>query len=380
MIKRRIVLKRKPLIERSRHMITQNKETQGEIIAGIDTHKETYSIAVCNESGKIISNAQFSTTQKGINDLIKWLLAQGRVLVVGIEGTGTYGKNITQKLQSMQIRVFEVIHPMKNVRRTHGKSDDIDAKVAAKNAYDRYFGGINEKNACVAKDRSAATEEIRLVKASHDEAVKMRTQTINQLKAAVVGAPVDLRESLRSLSTTKLVQKCASFRLKGSSNVANTKLVLKHHAKRILALEEEIADYKAVLEDFATENLPNLMSAKQVGAVAAVSIFLSAGANVDRFKSEAAFAKHCGIAPVPVSSGKNSRMRLSRAGDRKANSVYYMIAIGRMGHDDKTKEYVKRRLTEGKHKKEIIRSLKRYIVRETFHLLRRDLNNFKIAS
>lgn len=361
-------------------MIAQDKQNQGEIIAGIDTHKNTYAVAVCDNCGKIVSNAQFSTAKKGIKELVYWLCSQGCVLAVGIEGTGSYGKNIAQKLQEMQIRVIEVTHPVKSMRRSRGKSDELDAQMAARSTYDFLYGGPSENNACIAKDRSKEVEEIRLIATSHEAAVKECTQVCNQLKSAIVGAPAYIREELRELSSLKQIQKCAKMRICAKTRDMKTKMVLRNLAQRILNLKKEIADYKTILEEFAKEYLPSLFKAVQVGPVAAVQIFLSAGANINRFKSEAAFAAHCGIAPLPASSGMHSRMRLSRAGDRKANSVYYMIAIGRMGHDEKTKNYVQRRLAEGKRKKEIIRCLKRYIVRETFHLLRRDLKNFYLAS
>jgi Transposase IS116/IS110/IS902 family len=90
----------------------------------------------------------------------------------------------------------------------------------------------------------------------------------------------------------------------------------------------------------------------------------------DRLRSEASFARLCGAAPIPVSSGRTDRHRLHRGGDRQANSALWRIALVRMGCHQPAKDYVARRTAEGETKTEIMRCLKRYIAREAFpHLL-----------
>jgi transposase len=96
---------------------------------------------------------------------------------------------------------------------------------------------------------------------------------------------------------------------------------------------------------------------------------VAAGDNPDRLHSEAAFASLCGVAPIPASSGKTNRHRLSRGGDRDANRALYLLALGRMGWDPATRTYVTRRTTAGLSKPEIIRCLKRYIAREIYRIL-----------
>ena len=94
---------------------------------------------------------------------------------------------------------------------------------------------------------------------------------------------------------------------------------------------------------------------------------MTVGDNPDRIRREAALAKICGVAPKPTGSGKTSgRHRLSRSGDRPANSALYIITIVRMRHHEPTRAYFERRTAEGLRKREIIRCLKRYIVREIF--------------
>ena len=141
-------------------------------------------------------------------------------------------------------------------------------------------------------------------------------------------------------------------------------------------LDSSITEYRKLLEEFAGQHLQNLLQLKHVAAVSAVALFLSAGANIDRFKNDAAFAAHCGTSPIPASSGQNCHMRLSRAGDRKANSVLYQIAIGRMRYCEKTKTYIAKKMGEGKTKKDAFLCLKRYITREVFSALKKDAKLF----
>jgi len=96
---------------------------------------------------------------------------------------------------------------------------------------------------------------------------------------------------------------------------------------------------------------------------------VAAGDNPDRLQSEAAFASLCGVAPIPASSGRTNRHRLSRGGDRDANRALYLLALGRMGWDPRTRAYVDRRTADGLSKPEIIRCLKRYLARELYRTL-----------
>ncbi|WP_366927427.1 transposase [Martelella sp.] len=81
-------------------------------------------------------------------------------------------------------------------------------------------------------------------------------------------------------------------------------------------------------------------------------------------RSETAFAKLCGVCPIPASSGKTNRFRLNRAGNRQANAALHRVAIVRMRSHEPC--LCKKRTKDGKSKSEIIRCLKRYIVREIY--------------
>jgi transposase len=117
--------------------------------------------------------------------------------------------------------------------------------------------------------------------------------------------------------------------------------------------------------------VPALASLRGVGTDTAASLLVAVGDNPERLKSEASFARLCGVAPVPASSGKTARHRLNRGGNRKANrAALHVLALGRMSWDERTREYVARRTAEGKSKREILRCLKRYVARgEVYRIL-----------
>ena len=117
---------------------------------------------------------------------------------------------------------------------------------------------------------------------------------------------------------------------------------------------------------------PSLVTHVGVGVETASALLVAAGDNPERLRSERTFAHLCGVAPVDASSGKQERHRLNRGGDRQANSALWRIVITRLASDQRTKDYLHRRVAEGLTKKEAMRCLKRYVAREVFNELPRQ--------
>jgi transposase len=212
---------------------------------------------------------------------------------------------------------------------------------------------------------------IRTLRVARRSAVKARTQAINQLHGLVVTAPEPLRASLRHLPIAQLVATAAGMRsgAQPATPLAAAKLALKSLAARYAHLTQEIAALDVQLSRLVASTAPALLAAKGLRIETAGALLVAAGDNPDRVRSEAAFARLCGVAPLPASSGRTTRHRLNRGGNRDANRALYLLAIGRMGWDQRTRDYVTRRTTESLSKAEIIRCLKRYIAREVYQLL-----------
>ena len=213
---------------------------------------------------------------------------------------------------------------------------------------------------------------IRMLKSAKDSAVKARTQTVNQMKALVVTAPTDLRETLDGLSTTTLAERCRNFRTgRLDSPTAAAKYTLRSLAPRYRQLSQEIRDLKTELERLIRMTAPALVNAFGIGPDTAAALLVAAGSNPDRLHSEAAFASLCGVNPIPASSGMTNRHRLNRGGDRKANAALYRIVIVRLCHDPRTQAYMRRRTAEGMSKRDVIRCLKRYVAREIYSAIQK---------
>jgi hypothetical protein len=201
--------------------------------------------------------------------------------------------------------------------------------------------------------------------------MKARTQAINALKALVVTAPEELREQLRTLSTVRLVKTAAELESGAATDPsAAAKLAVQLLARRYQALTAEIMTLDAELDRLTATAAPNLLARFGIGSDSAGALLVAAGGNPARLRSDTAFAMLCGASPLEASSGKVRRHRLNRGGDRQANAALYRIVVARLRHDQQTRDYLARRIREGKSKKEAIRCLKRYVAREVFAVLR----------
>ena len=140
---------------------------------------------------------------------------------------------------------------------------------------------------------------------------------------------------------------------------------------RVVKITYEVEHQHPFLTGTVPKTAPELLELFGVGVDTAATLLVTAGDNPERIRSEAAWAHLCGVAPIQASSGKVTRVRLDRGGDRQANSALWVVAITRLRNDPRTQAYMERRLKEGRSKAEIIRVLKRYIAREVYHHLPR---------
>ena len=333
------------------------------VTVGVDTHKDTHVAVAKDELGRHLGQTTVVANPRGYRELLAWAGTHGEVEAWGVEGTGSYGAALARFLQSSDQSVREVVRPNRKTRRHKGKSDPVDAEAAAR--------AVLAGEATALPKGHDRAEMIRALRIARSSALKARTQAINGLKALVVTAPAELREQLRSLSSAELVGRCCRLRPGNvTTPAAATKLALRSLARRVKDLEAEIGTIEPCLVRLIVEAAPDLAGIFGVGPEAAGTLLQTAGDNPERLRSEAAFAHLCGVSPIQASSGKTVRHRLNRGGDRQANAALYRVVLVRLRHDEKTKEYARRRTAEGKSKKEIIRCLKRYVAREVFAVLK----------
>jgi transposase len=334
------------------------------VIAGIDTHAETHHVAVISETGERLADKEFLATGSGYRKIIEFITGFGIVLAIGVEGTGSYGAELARVLTREGMHVLEVMRPNRQNRRLHGKSDPLDAYQAAEAA-------LAGSRVSMPKARNGTVEGLRVLRAERSTAMRARVAVITQIKSILVSAPDTLRARYRGLTSSAMITALDKARPGGDlTNPVNiTATVLKRLARRYRALDQELALIDTELDALVTAHAPMLRDLRGVGTDTASQLLVTVGDNPERITTEAKFAALVGVAPIPASSGKTSRHRLSRGGDRQANKAIHHIALVRMSCDARTKTYVSKRRQEGKTSKEIIRCLKRYIAREIYEQL-----------
>lgn len=194
-----------------------------------------------------------------------------------------------------------------------------------------------------------------------------RTAAINALTALLL--VVDLGMDARKPLTVTQINTIAAWRERDEEfGVQTCRREATRLAKQIMILQGQLAQNHTELETLVQKVQPALLNIYGIGPVLA-AIILTAWSHTGRVRSEAAFAALAGTFPVPASSGSSTRFRLNRGGDRQLNKAIYTIALIRMNRDPATKDYVAKRTSQGRTKKETIRSLKRYITRQIYRQL-----------
>ncbi len=336
------------------------------ITVGVDTHADVHVAVALDQVGIRLGERHIPTTEAGYDEIERWALELGPVDAFGVEGTGSYGAGLARLLRRRGHRVVEVNRPDRSTRRQRGKSDPIDAEIAAR----AVLAGIAT---ATPKSGDGDAEMIRMLKLTRDSAVKAQTQAINQIRSILVTAPASLREDLAGLTTATMLNRCAALpELHDSAvaaPVAAAQFALRLLARRYLQLRGEASQIKTHLRRLTDRAAPALTALAGVGPDGAATFLTAAGDNPHRLHSEAAFAALCGASPIPASSGKTNRHRLNRGGNRQANAALHRAVVVRLRWHEPTQNYMARRRALGMTNREVMRCLKRYIARGVYHAL-----------
>ena len=334
------------------------------LIAGVDTHQNTHTLAVLTAQGAVIATSSFPADQQGYDDLTAHLDRLGPLTAVGVEGTSSYGAGLTRTLRQAGYDTVEVLRPSRRVRRHHGKSDPIDAIAAARTVLSG--DGVSQ-----AKDTTGPAEQLRLLLAARTRLISAATAITNSIHSLLTTAPEPLRERYRRLDIPALITRLARTRPTRTITTPQQAATsaLHHMARTHQDLHHRAERLNQQMHHILTTHYPGLLAVYGAGTTVAAQLTVTAGGNPGRIHNEAAFAHLCATAPIPASSGKTTRHRLNPGGDRRANAALHRIALVRLRHDPTTKNYANRRTQEGKTTKEIIRCLKRAIAREVYRAL-----------
>lgn len=350
--------------------MTQTPPDARRVFGGVDTHKDLHVAAALDDVGRLLGTGSFSTTTAGYRQLSRWMRAHGEVVAVGVEGTGAWGAGLARYLSAEGVDVREVMRPNRQHRRRYGKSDEADAIGAARAVLAGEAVGTP-------KSQTGTVEAIRLLRIARRSAMKARTQAGNQIHAVVDTAAEQLRRRFVGRPTVEIVAEVARFhrcRLPDTPLEA-ARFTLRSLARRWQALDEEMSVLDAQLDELTATIAPTLRRINGVGAQVATALLAAAGDNPDRLRSSSSFAALCGVSPIDASSGRQQHHRLNRYGDRHANWALHVIIISRLRWHAPTKDYMARRLAQGRTKKMIIRCLKRHVAREVHRAITIDLGH-----
>lgn len=333
-------------------------------VIGVDTHARTHTYAIVHAAnGACAVTEAFPTTPAAIARSLAWAKrnTSGRVLAA-VEGTSSYGAGLTRALTRAGIEVTEVKPPRKASRAGLGKSDPIDAVVAARHVLARDIAKLTTPRA---EGIRGALRVLLTGRRGLDIHSTANRNALNAL-ARTVDLGIDARKPLSNTQITNI----AAWRPRSADTIEQriARVEATRLATAIKAANTQLRDSKKRLAELCEQVAPGLQDLVGLGPVTA-AILLTAYSHHGRIRSEAAFAALAGVSPLPASSGNTVRYRLNRHGDRQLNMALDVIVKVRMMRDDDTKRYVARRTAEGKNYREIKRILKRYVARNIYRQL-----------
>ena len=222
------------------------------------------------------------------------------------------------------VRVVEVDRSDRQDRRRAGKSDPLDAVSTARAAQSGRARGAP-------KGRDGAVEAIRALMVAKRSARAERTQTNGQARSLILTGPEDLRARFAGYAAAGLVAGIALLRPRpGDAAGYATRFALREPGRRAEFPGGQIERLDDLIVPLVAARAPGLMALYGVGPETAALLLVAAGDHPERLRSEAAWAHLCAVAPIPASSGKRTRHRLNRGGDRQANHALWRIVITRM--------------------------------------------------
>jgi transposase len=333
-------------------------------VIGVDTHRDQHTLAVVvAPTGAVLAQMVVRATGRGYARALRFAERHaGGVRAWAIEGAGHYGAGLTRYLGDRGESVLEVGRHARTERRLRGKDDPLDAIRAART-------GLAAETLTLPR-AGQRQEALRVLLLARRSAVDVRRVALVQLRSVIVTAPEHLREELRRLPATKLIQRCSRFRRSGSRTADELAIVLalRSLARRIEVATAEADELEREILKHVRALVPELLDEAGVGPIVAAQLIVT-WSHKDRVRSEAAFARLAGVAPLPASSGQTIRHRLSRGGDRQLNRALHTVILHRRQHDPATRDYITRRIAEGKSARDATRILKRYLARHLYRVM-----------
>lgn len=346
--------------------MTQLAEVVDAVVGG-DTHRDLHSLELVAANGATLSAMTISNDEAGFTDALAWIAEHtpGPRVVIALEGTRSYGVGLARALAAAGLPVVEIERPARKDRR-RGKSDPIDAHLAAMNALRLDADRLPLPRA------DGDREALRILLGARRELTTYRTRMINRLRALLLTGD----DSDRTLARGPMNPPRLATIARRRGGQSREQAVRRAEARRLaLAIRDtgvELKGNRTQLTQLVGELAPGLMDKIGVGSVSAAQAIVS-WSHRGRCRNDTAFAALAGASPLPASSGRIVRHRLNRGGDRQLNRALHDIVLTRWRTCPRTHAYIAKRRAKGKTDNEIRRLLKRYIVRELYRCLNTEI-------
>ena len=335
------------------------------VILGIDAHKRTHTVVAIDEAGRQLgATTTVATTTEAHLELVRWAGRFGAERGWAVEDCRHLSRRLEADLLAAGEHIVRVPPKLmahaRDAARTYGKSDPIDALAVARAA-------LREPDLPVAR-LDGPSRELRLLVDHREDLVRERTGHINRLRWHLHELDPSWDPTPRSLVRYKQLDALGA-RLEGAE--AMVARIARDLVGRIRDLTVQVTTLEREIVQRARSLTPSLLELAGVGGLTAAKL-VAETADVRRFRSKDAFARHNGTAPLPVWSANQVRHRLSRTGNRQINAAIHRVAITQMRVHEGAKAYLERRMASGNTKTEALRALKRKLSDVVYRTLLAD--------
>lgn len=337
------------------------------VMVGTDVHKHNHCAQAVDEVGRPLAVCHVKATDAGHLDLVAWARREfpDAEVTFAVEDCRQMSTRLERALLAAGFRVVRVPPKLmagaRASARTRGKSDPIDALAIARAA-------LREPDLPVAF-HDTASREVKLLVDHRQNLVKTRVQAQNRLRWHLHELDPELDPPARGLDSVRLLNKLSEWLTAQPASV--TARIAAELFADIKALTLRIRELERELDARVQKQAPKVLELQGCGVLTAAKL-LAETANINRFRSEACFAMHAGVAPIQASSGRTDKHRLARGGNRQLNAALHRIALTQMRLDGPGREYYQRRRAAGDSHNDAMRALKRRLARVVFGLLKQD--------
>jgi transposase len=331
------------------------------IVIGLDVHKQSVTAVAVDEAGRPLEEKVIAV---GSDELLDWAAALDDARLWAVEDCRQLTRWLERQLLSVGEDLVRVppklTVPERRAGRTRGKSGPIDALAIARAA-------IREPNLSRPRADERVYREIKLLIDHREDLIDQRRRTQQRLRWHLHQLDPTYAVPLRMLSRASHLERVSRWLARREQELQVR--LARELVSMIRSLNRAVGELDQELEQRTVEVAPALLELPGCAAVTAAKLLAEIGP-VDRFKSDAQLARHSGVAPLEASSGKSQRHRLDRGGNRQLNAALYRIAITQARYHAPARDYLERKRSERKSRREALRCHKRLLVRVVFNTLK----------